>query len=70
MFDNLKQNIPVIQIFIGYAIYIALIVLSSLPTAILWILFNSNLNQFELDSLVTKLCIFGFVVSLKAGKLF
>jgi len=72
MFDNLKQNIPVIQIFIGYAIYIALIVLSSLPIAILWIIFNIYLwlicsiafQTYNIISFIYILCSAGIAIAI------
>ena len=72
MFDNLKQNIPVIQIFIGYVLYIALIVLSSLPIAILWIIFNIYLwlifsiifQTYNIISFIYILCSAGIAVAI------
>ncbi len=36
MFDNLKQNIPFLQVVIGYALYVVLLFYTTLSGAMLW----------------------------------
>lgn len=72
MFDNLKQNIPIIQVFISYLLYIALLVYSTFPIAILWLILNiymwlilsTSLNTYNINSFVYILCAAGIVVSV------
>ena len=72
MLDNLKQNIPIIQIIISYVLYIVLLVCSSLPIAVIWIIFNIylwllcsiTLKTYNIISFIYILCSAGIAISL------
>ena len=72
MFDNLKQNIPSLQLFITYLLYIILLVYSTFPVAILWLIFNiyvwlvlsTSCNTYNINAFVFVLSAAGVVVSI------
>ena len=72
MFDNLKQNIPIIQIIISYILYIVLLVCSSFPTAVVWIIFNIylwllcsiTLKTYNIISFIYILCSAGIAIAI------
>ncbi len=72
MVDNLKQNIPTIQIIIGYILYIVILVCSSLTVAILWTIFNIylwlvcsiSLKTYNVKSFIYILCYSGISVAI------
>tara|TARA_Y100001970_G_C14156019_1_gene815601 strand:+ start:1075 stop:1542 length:468 start_codon:yes stop_codon:yes gene_type:complete len=72
MFDNLKQNIPSFQLFITYLLYIILLVYSTFPVAILWLIFNiyvwlvlsTSCNTYNINAFVFVLSAAGVVVSI------
>tara|TARA_B100001029_G_C14990315_1_gene411627 strand:- start:618 stop:1094 length:477 start_codon:yes stop_codon:yes gene_type:complete len=72
MVDNLKQNIPTIQIILGYILYIVILVVSSLTAAILWIIFNIYiwlacsiaLKTYNVKSFIYILCYSGISIAI------
>ena len=72
MFNNLKQNVPAIQIFVAYILYIVILVCASFPVSIFWIIVNIYLwlllsivlRTYTLRSFIYILCISGIVVSI------
>ena len=72
MVDNLRQNIPTIQIIIGYILYIVILVTSSLTAAILWTIFNIYLwlvcsimlKTYNVKSFIYLLCYSGISIAI------
>ena len=72
MVDNLKQSIPTIQIILGYILYIVILVVSSLTTAILWTIFNIyiwlacsiTLKTYNVKSFIYILCCSGMSIAI------
>ena len=72
MVDNLKQNIPTIQIALGYILYIVILVASSLTAAILWTIFNIyiwlacsiTLKTYNVKSFIYILCYSGISIAI------
>ena len=72
MVDNLKQNIPTVQIILGYILYIVILVVSSLTVAILWIIFNIYiwlacsiaLKTYNVRSFIYILCYSGISIAI------
>lgn len=72
MFDNLKQNIPVIQIFITYLLYIVLLIYSTFPVAILWLIVNvyiwlilsTSFNTYNINAFIYILSTAGIIISI------
>ena len=72
MFDNLKQNIPIIQIIISYILYIVFLVCLSFPVAVLWIIFNIyfwllcsiTVKTYNIISFIYILCSAGIAIAI------
>ena len=72
MVDNLKQNIPTIQIILGYILYIVILVVNSLTAAILWTIFNIyiwlacsiTLKTYNVKSFIYILCCSGISIAI------
>ena len=72
MFDNLKQNIPTIEIILGYIVYIILLIKTSLSFAVLWIMFviylwllsSLSLKKYTYNAFLYVLCSSGMAVSI------
>ena len=72
MFDNLKQNIPLIQLIIGFSIYIALLVCTTAAIAVLWALLvvfvwlisSIIVKTYNIYSFIYVLCTTGIIVSI------
>jgi len=72
MVDNLKQNIPTIQIILGYILYIVILIVNSLTAAILWTIFNIyiwlacsiTLKTYNVKSFIYILCCSGISIAI------
>jgi len=72
MLENLKQNIPLIEIILGYVIYILLLVKTSFPLAVLWIMFiiylwllsSMVLKKYTFNAFLYLLCSSGIAVAI------
>ena len=72
MIDNLKQNIPTIQILIAYMLYVVILVTTSLTVAILWTIFNVYLwlvcsitfKTYNVKSFIYILCYSGMIIAI------
>ena len=72
MLDNLKQNIPTLQIFTTYLLYIILLAYSSFAAAVLWLIFNiyvwlvlsTTLKTYNINAFVYVLSAAGIAVSI------
>ena len=72
MLYKLKENLPTIEILLGYFFYIFLIVEFSLSIATIWMIFviyvwlftSMSLKQYNLQSLVNVICTAGIVIAI------
>ena len=72
MLDNLKQNIPTLQIFTTYLLYIILLAYSSFAAAVLWLILNiyvwlilsTTLKTYNINAFVYVLSAAGIAVSI------
>ena len=72
MTQNLKENLPRLEILIGYFLYLYLIIESTFSIAILWLLLIIYiwlltalfLNQYSFNSFVHIICCSGIIVSI------
>ena len=72
MFDNIKHNIPTIEIALGYIIYIFLIIQTTLALATLWMMFvvylwllsSLYLNKYNFNTFLYIICSSGIALSI------
>ena len=72
MFDNIKHNIPTIEITSGYIIYIFLIIQTTLSLATLWMMFvvylwllsSLYLNKYNFNTFLYIICSSGIALSI------
>ena len=72
MLYKLKENLPTIEILLGYFFYIFLIIEFSLSIAIIWMIFivyvwlftSMSLEQYNFQSLINIICTSGIIISI------
>ena len=72
MFDNIKHNIPTIEIAIGYIVYIFLIIQTTFSLAALWMMFivylwllsSLYLNKYTFNAFLYIICSAGMALAI------
>ena len=72
MLDNLKNHIPLLEILVGYSIYLYFIIEASFAIALLslilfiylWLFTSLYLEQFKFHSFVYLICATGIITSI------
>ena len=72
MLDNLKNHIPLLEILVGYSIYLYFIIEASFAMALLslilfvylWLFTSLYLEQFKFHSFVYLICATGIITSV------
>ena len=72
MLHKLKENLPTIEILLGYFIYLFLILESTLSIAILWMIFiiytwlftTIFLDKYKFNNFINFICVSGIVVAI------
>ena len=72
MFDNIKHNIPIIEIALGYIVYIYIIIQTTFSLAALWMMFvvylwllsSLYLNKYNFNTFLYIICSSGIALAI------